>query len=201
MVKFELKKLPYEYNALEPYIDEETLQVHHDKHHQAYTDKFNVALETDSIDESDILKIFGNISKYSMAVRNNGGGYWNHQFYWESMTGSKTEVSGELLEMINRDFESFDKFKEHFSNSAATLFGSGWTWLCLSEGKLVIFNTPNQDNPYMDVVGGNAIPLLVIDVWEHAYYLKYQNKRPDYISNFFNVINWDKVSQRLEAAR
>ncbi len=201
MVEFKLLELPYDYDALEPHIDEVTLKVHHDKHHQAYCDKFNVALKDAGIEEEDILEIFSKISDYPMAVRNHGGGFWNHNFYWESMTGKFKDISefDNLSSAIEKSFGSFDKFKEKFSNSAATLFGSGWTWLGVeNDGSLVIFNTMNQDNSYMDVVEENAIPLLVIDVWEHAYYLKYQNKRQEYIENFFKVINWEKVSERFE---
>lgn len=197
MVRFQLENLPYEYDALEPYIDEETLHVHHDKHHQTYCDKFNAACENAGVQTDDIKEIFSRVSDYPIAVRNHGGGFWNHNFYWESMSPNGGEPEGELLEAIIRNFGSFEEFKDKFSTNAATLFGSGWTWLGVREdGELVIFNTPNQDNSLMDVVEENAIPLLVIDVWEHAYYIKYKNKRPEYIENFFKVVNWKKVSDR-----
>lgn len=198
MAKFTLPELPYDYNALEPYIDEETLHVHHDKHHQAYTDKFNAALEAAGVESDDIQEIFSNVSKYGNAVRNNGGGYYNHIFYWESMApAGSTELSGDLKEAIDRDFGSYENFKDDFAKNAASVFGSGWTWLGLKDGKLGIFDTPNQDHPWMDIHEEKFSPILVIDVWEHAYYIKYQNKRPEYIDNFFNVINWDKVAERF----
>lgn len=203
MTKFELQPLPYEYNALEPYIDEETLKVHHDKHHRAYTDKFNAALEAEGIEETDILKIFSNVSSYASAVKNHGGGYWNHQFYWESMTANSKELVKfeNISQAINDSFGNFEEFKTEFATSASSLFGSGWTWLGIKKnGTIVIFNTANQENSYMDCMDEDAIPLLVIDVWEHAYYLKYQNRRPEYIENFFKVINWEKVEERLIAS-
>jgi len=203
MALFKLEPLPYDYNALEPHIDAETLKVHHGKHHQTYCDKFNAALKEATIDETDILKIFSEVSSYPVAVRNHGGGYWNHTFYWESMATecAGPEVNKDIAEAIINQFGSLDAFQEEFSANAAALFGSGWTWLIVDDkGVLKITNTSNQDNPYMDVVTEKGIPLLVLDVWEHAYYLKYQNRRPEYIKNFFNVINWDVVNQRfLEA--
>lgn len=205
MAKFELPELPYEYDALEPYIDEETLHVHHDKHHQAYCDKFNAALESANIDSDDIIEIFSKVSDYPIAVRNQGGGYWNHTFYWESMSGDSEKreaISDELKEAIESKWGSFEKFQEEFSNSAAALFGSGWTWLGVKEnGELIIHNTSNQDNTFMDIISEKYTPILVIDVWEHAYYIKYQNKRPEYISQFWNVIDWEKVSKRYEEAK
>lgn len=197
--KYNLPNLPYEYDALEPVISKNTLEFHHDKHHQTYCDKFNSALETEGIDNSNILEIFSNVSSYSPAIRNHGGGYFNHIFYWESLASpDSTKCEGAILEKINESFGSYDKFKEEFTTKAVALFGSGWTWLGLKEdGSLTIHNTANQDNTYMDVVEEKYTPLLVIDVWEHAYYLDYQNKRPAHIEEFFKIINWDKVNQRL----
>lgn len=198
MAKFELKELPYAYNALEPYIDEETLHVHHDKHHKTYCDKFNAACEAENVSYGTELEIFQNVSKFSMAIRNHGGGFWNHQFYWESMNGGNTKPGDELVNAINETFGSMDNFKDEWAKNAAAVFGSGWTWLIKdSTGKLKIVNTPNQDNPLMDIAKEKGTPLLVIDVWEHAYYIKYQNRRPEYIDAFFNVIDWEKVSERF----
>lgn len=199
--KFELKKLPYQYNALEPFISEETLKVHHDKHHQAYTDNFNKALEANNIETSNFKEIFANVSD-KPALRNHGGGYWNHQFYWESMapTCSGPEKLPIIANAIIESFESFENFKEEFTKMAMSVFGSGWTWLGInSEKKLVIYNTPNQDNFMMDICTNKEEPILVIDVWEHAYYIDVQNKRPQYIENFFKVINWDKVEERYKS--
>ena len=199
MAKFELPKLPYEYDSLEPYISKETLVLHHDKHHQAYCDKFNAAIEAAGIQSENFAEIFANVAS-KPALRNNGGGFWNHTFYWESMSpNGGGQPDGDLLELINISFGSFAKFKEEFSASAAAVFGSGWTWLGLNkEGRLIIYNTANQDNYMMDICNNKEKPILVIDVWEHAYYVDYQNKRPVYIEQFFNVINWTKVSQRLK---
>ncbi len=198
--KVELPNLPYEYNALEPVISSETLKVHHGKHHQAYADKFNAALESEGIEAEDILDIFKIVSKLPAAIRNHGGGFWNHIFYWESLsTPGQNEISGEILEKINETFGSYDNFVEEFSKSATGLFGSGWTWLGLKEdGSLIIHNTSNQDNTFMDIVDEKYTPLLVIDVWEHAYYIDYQNRRPEHIKEFFKIINWDRVNQRLK---
>jgi Fe-Mn family superoxide dismutase len=197
MAKFELEKLPYDYNALEPHISEETLKVHHDKHHQTYCDKFNAAVESAGIDSDDVLEIIRNHSS-NMAIRNHGGGFWNHQFYWESLASETGEISEELRDAINSSFGSFEEFKNQFSAAAAAVFGSGWTWLGKKEdGSLIIHNTANQDNTFMNEVSEKYTPLLVIDVWEHAYYIDYQNKRPEYIEKFFNVVNWNKVSERF----
>jgi len=195
---YELPKLPYAYDSLEPYIDAKTMEIHHSKHHAAYTEKFNAAIKDAKIEETPIEYIFKRVSKYPAAVRNNGGGYYNHNFYWLSM-GPKAggEPSGKLLEAIKKDFGSFDKFKEEFSAAGLNRFGSGWTWLISSGGKLKVASTPNQDNPLMDIAEAKGTPLLCMDVWEHAYYLKYQNKRADYIANFWNVINWKEVENRL----
>jgi len=196
MAKFELPKLPYEYNALEPFISEETLRVHHDKHHQAYTDKFNAALE--GIDTNEFSEILANVSD-KPAIRNNGGGFWNHAFYFESLAKGDFMPETKLADAIDSSFGSFEKFQEEFTKMATTNFGSGWTWLASREdGSLVIYNTPNQDNFMMDICNHKESPILVIDIWEHAYYIDYKNVRPKYIENFFKIINWDKVSERFD---
>ncbi len=195
---FELPKLDYAYDALEPHIDARTMEIHHSKHHGGYTTKLNGAIEGTGLDGKSIEDILSGVSKHSAAVRNNGGGYYNHNLFWKVMSptgGGKP--SGDLSDAINSEFGSFDKFKEEFSNAAATRFGSGWAWLVKDGNKLFIGSTPNQDNPLMDVSELNGTPILGLDVWEHAYYLKYQNKRPEYISAFWNVINWDEVAKRL----
>lgn len=194
---FELPKLPYAYDALEPHIDARTMEVHYSKHHQAYTTKLNDAIQgTDAADKS-IEEILHNIDNYSTAVRNNGGGYYNHNLFWEIMSpDGGGEPSGEIAEAINRDFGSFNEFKTQFSNAAATRFGSGWAWLCKgADGKLVVCSSPNQDNPLMPGVGCEGTPILGLDVWEHAYYLNYQNRRPEYIEAFWQVVNWNKVNE------
>jgi superoxide dismutase, Fe-Mn family len=195
---FELPKLDYAYDALEPHIDARTMEIHHTKHHGGYTTKLNGAIEGTGLDGKSIEDILSGVSKHSAAVRNNGGGYYNHNLFWKVMSptgGGKP--SGDLSDAINSEFGSFDKFKEEFSNAAATRFGSGWAWLVKDGNKLFIGSTPNQDNPLMDVSELNGTPILGLDVWEHAYYLKYQNKRPEYISAFWNVINWDEVAKRF----
>jgi superoxide dismutase, Fe-Mn family len=199
---FTLPILPYAYEALEPNIDTLTMQIHHDKHHATYITKLNDALKGSPYETATLEKIFVNLNKTdNAAIRNNAGGHYNHTMFWESMhpNGSKLTDEG-LINAINKAFGSFDKFKEQFSASAKTVFGSGWTWLCMDKNKqLFITNTPNQDNPLMTNFATNpGIPLLGLDVWEHAYYLKYQNKRADYINGFFNIIHWEKVSQRYE---
>lgn len=199
MAKFSLEKLPHEYDALEPFISEETLKVHHDKHHQTYCDKFNEALIKYDVNSEDFFEIFAEVSNKPM-IRNMGGGFWNHNFYWNSLISGSEEVSKfpKLVKAIDDSFGSFEKFKEEFSASAASLFGSGWTWLAVDkEGKLVIYNTSNQDNFMMDVCCNDEVPILTIDVWEHAYYLDCQNKRPEHIEKFFNVVNWEKVAERF----
>jgi len=200
--KFEFQPLPYSYDALEPYIDKLTLEIHHDKHHKAYYDNFISAIKGTDMESMDINDIFKNISKHPMAVRNNSGGYFNHTFYWESMLAPGRELpTGKLSDAINKSFSSFGEFKKQFSDSGKTRFGSGWAWLCLDDkGILFICSTPNQDNPLMNIAEKKGIPLLTIDVWEHAYYLKYQNKRPDYIDAFWNVVNWEEVAKRYEKA-
>jgi len=190
----ELPKLEYEYNALEPYMDEETIRIHHSKHHQAYTDNFNKTIEnTDLKDKKpeDIIKNLNEIPEaIRVAVRNNGGGYINHKFFWNIL---KKDVGfkGEIAEAIKDKFGSYEKFKEEFSNAALTQFGSGWAWLVISNNELEIVKTSNQDSPLTD----GKTPILCIDVWEHSYYLKYNNRRPEYVENFFNIINWDKVNE------
>lgn len=192
--------LPYAYNALEPYIDAMTMEVHYSKHHAAYTKGFNEALQSLKTSvPSKIEDIFKNISKYPVAVRNNGGGYYNHNLFWRFLSPNGGGApTGKLAEAIRRDFGSFDAFKEQFSKAAATRFGSGWAWLISNKGKLSITSTPNQDNPLMDIAEEKGTPVLCLDVWEHAYYLKYQNKRPDYIQAFWNVANWKEASDVYE---
>lgn len=198
---FELPKLNYDYNALEPHIDARTMEIHHSKHHAGYTAKLNAALEGTEAAGHSIEEILSNISNHSTGVRNNGGGFYNHCLFWDIMSpnGGGTP-SGELAQMIDDAFGSFEEFKTAFSNAAATQFGSGWAWLCLKDGKLEVCSTPNQDNPLMDV-GCGGTPILGIDVWEHAYYLNYQNRRPDYIEAFFNVVDWNKVTAHLNNAK
>lgn len=200
--KFELQPLPYAYDALEPSIDKLTVEIHYSKHHKAYYDNFINAVKETEMESMDIREIFRNISKYPIAARNNGGGYFNHTFYWESMKAPGGGLpTGKLSDAINKSFTSFDEFKKQFSEAGKTRFGSGWAWLSISDdGKLFISSTPNQDNPLMDIAEKKGIPLLVMDVWEHAYYLKYQNKRPDYIDAFWNIVNWEEVTRRFETA-
>jgi Fe-Mn family superoxide dismutase len=197
---FELPKLNYALNALEPYIDAETVEIHYSRHHATYAKNFNDALANAKLENLSIGAIFANISKYPTAVRNNGGGYFNHNFYWENIgpgKGGKPQVK--LLLEIEKEFGSFEAFKEEFSKTAISRFGSGWAWLIKKEeGNLAVISTANQDNPLMDISETKGIPLLTIDVWEHAYYLKYKNKRPDYVNEFWNIIDWDIVSKRLE---
>ena len=192
---FDLPKLPYAFDALEPHIDAKTMEIHHDKHHAAYTNNLNAAIEGTDLEGLSIEEILVK-GMDKPAVRNNGGGYYNHNLFWETMSpNGGGEPTGELAEAINEAFGSFDAFKEKFSQAAATRFGSGWAWLCVKDGKLEVCSTPNQDNPLMPGVGCEGQPILGLDVWEHAYYLNYQNRRPDYISAFFNVVNWDKVAE------
>ncbi|HEY6161691.1 MAG TPA: superoxide dismutase [Bacteroidia bacterium] len=199
---FELPKLPYAFNALEPHIDARTMEIHHGKHHQAYVTNLNNAVAGKPEEKLSIEDICKNISKYAVAVRNNGGGHFNHSLFWTIMKpGGGGAPSGALGDAINSAFGSFDKFKEQFAAAGATRFGSGWAWLSVSGGKLVVSSTPNQDNPLMDVAEVKGTPILGMDVWEHAYYLNYQNRRPDYIAAFWNVINWDEVAKRFSAAK
>lgn len=198
---FELPKLPYEYTALEPHIDARTMEIHHSKHHNAYVTNLNKAIEGTPLASQSLEEILKGISKASAAVRNNGGGHWNHSLFWKVMKpGGGGLPTGDLAAAINRDFGSFDTFKEQFNNAGATRFGSGWAWLIVHDGKLVVSSSPNQDNPLMDIAEVKGTPILGLDVWEHAYYLNYQNRRPDYISAFWNVINWDEVAANLKKA-
>lgn len=198
---FELPKLQYDYKALEPYIDAMTMEIHHTKHHGAYTNNLNAALAGTPGEGLSIEEILRNISKYPVAVRNNGGGFYNHNLFWRWLSpNGGGQPSGELAEAIDRYFGSFEKFKEEFSKAAAGRFGSGWSWLIKdSSGKLTIGSTPNQDNPLMDVSELKGTPILGLDVWEHAYYLKYQNRRTEYISAFWNIVNWDEVARLYKA--
>ncbi|HPD96404.1 MAG: superoxide dismutase [Bacteroidales bacterium] len=196
-MSFQLPKLNYDYNALEPYIDATTMEIHYTKHHGGYTNNLNAAIEGTSLSELPIEEILKDISKHSAAVRNNGGGFYNHNLFWEIMGPNGGGMpSGELLKAIEKTFGSFQEFKDKFSNAAATRFGSGWAWLIMQNGSLKVFSTPNQDNPLMDVAEQKGFPILGLDVWEHAYYLKYQNRRPEYINNFWNVINWKAVEEK-----
>lgn len=201
VTKFELPKLDYAYNALEPYIDARTMEIHHSKHHAGYTTNLNNALQGTEYEGREVEELFGNISALPAAIRNNGGGFYNHDLFWKVMSPSGGGVpAGDLADAINKYFGSFDKFKELFSNAAATRFGSGWAWLVVKNGELKVTSTPNQDNPLMDLADVKGTPILGLDVWEHAYYLKYQNRRPEYIAAFWNVINWEEVSRRLKIA-
>lgn len=199
---FEFKPLPFASNALEPYIDQQTVEIHYGRHHKTYCDNFNNALNAAGIESADIIEIFKNISKYPVAVRNNGGGYYNHNFYWENLQGQGAgQPSENLSNAITKAFGSFQDFRQQFSDAAKTRFGSGWAWLCVDEkGELFICSTSNQDNPFMDIAEKKGTPILTIDVWEHAYYLKYQNKRPDYVEAFWNIVNWDVVAKRYDNA-
>jgi len=196
---FTLPALPYAHDALEPYIDSLTMQIHHGKHHQAYIDNLNKAIAGTPNENKSIDELVKNAGSISPAVRNNGGGHWNHTFFWESLAPNAGGApSGKLAEAINAAFGSFDEFKTKFSAAGATRFGSGWAWLIVKDGKLEVSSTPNQDNPLMDVAEIKGTPLLGVDVWEHAYYLKYQNKRPDYLAAIWNTINWKKVEERFK---
>jgi len=199
---FTLPELNYAYDALETVIDARTMEIHHSKHHNAYVTNLNAALAGTDAENHSIEDICKNISKYPIPVRNNGGGHFNHSLFWTVLKPNNGNgPTGKLAEAINNDLGGMDTFKEEFSKAAATRFGSGWAWLSVANGKLFISSTPNQDNPLMDLDGvQNGTPILGLDVWEHAYYLHYQNRRPDYISSFFSIINWDEVSRRYEAA-
>lgn len=196
-MSFELPQLPYAYNALEPHIDARTMEIHHTKHHAAYTNNLNAAIEGTDMEGKTIENILINLDKSNAAVRNNGGGFYNHNLFWTVMSpDGGGEPKGELADAIDRDFGNFEEFKAKFSKAGATQFGSGWAFLCVKDGKLDVCGTPNQDNPLMPGVGCGGTPILGMDVWEHAYYLHYQNRRPDYIQAFFNVVNWEEVSRR-----
>lgn len=192
-------ELPYAYNALEPYIDAQTMELHYTKHHKAYYNNFLAAIKGTPAANMDLKELFANISKQSMAVRNNGGGYYNHTLFWENMTPAKTSPSARLVAALVKDFGSVDNFKKEFSDTAKKHFGSGWAWLVAgNDGKLFVTDSLNQDNPLMDVSEKRGTPLLCLDVWEHAYYLHYQNRRPEYVDNFWNIVNWETVNKRLE---
>ena len=198
---FTLPALPYAYEALEPHIDTETMKIHHDKHHQAYVDNLNKAIAGTANENKSIEELVKNAGTISPAVRNNGGGHWNHTFFWDSLAANAGGApSDKLADAINAAFGSIDAFKEKFAAAGATRFGSGWAWLIVKDGKLEVSSTPNQDNPLMDVAEVKGTPILGVDVWEHAYYLKYQNKRPAYLEAIWNVINWGKVAERFDAA-
>jgi Fe-Mn family superoxide dismutase len=201
-MSFELPKLDYAYTALEPHIDAKTMEIHHSKHHQAYVTNLNNAIAGTDAEKMSIEDICKNISKFPMAVRNNGGGHYNHSLFWQIMAPNAGGMpTGDLAKAIETDLGGFDKFKADFTAAGATRFGSGWAWLCVKEGKLCVCSTPNQDNPLMDIADCKGTPILGMDVWEHAYYLNYQNRRPDYMAAFFNVINWTKVSELYAAAK
>ena len=198
---FDLPQLDYAHDALEPHVDARTMEIHHGKHHQGYTNNLNAAIASTAMDSASIEEILAGLDLNNGAVRNNGGGFYNHNLFWKSMSpnGGGTP-SGDLAAAIDASFGSFDAFKETFSKAAATRFGSGWAWLCVHKGgKLEVCSTPNQDNPLMPGIGCGGFPILGLDVWEHAYYLNYQNRRPDYVNAFFNVINWSNAAALFEA--
>ena len=198
---FTLPALPYAHNALEPHIDTQTMQIHHGKHHQAYVDNLNKAIAGTPNENKSLEELVKSAGSISPAVRNNGGGHWNHSFFWEILApNAGGKPSGKLAAAIDSAFGSFDEFKAKFSAAGATRFGSGWAWLIVKEGKLEVTSTPNQDNPLMDVAEVKGTPILGVDVWEHAYYLKYQNKRADYLAAIWNVVNWKKVEELFEKA-
>jgi len=200
---FELPALPYAYDALEPHIDARTMEIHHSKHHNGYTTNLNNAIAGTELEGQPILNLLADMDMNNGALRNNGGGYFNHSLFWEVMSpDGGGEPTGELAEAINAAYGSFEAFKETFSKAAATRFGSGWAWLCAHEGgKVEVCSSANQDNPLMPGIGCGGAPILGLDVWEHAYYLNYQNRRPDYINAFFSVINWEKVSENFAAVK
>lgn len=199
---FELPKLKYAYDALEPHIDARTMEIHHSKHHQGYTNNLNAAIEGTDLQGKTIENILINLDMDNKAVRNNGGGFYNHSLFWDVINpDGKGRLSGELKDAIEAEFKSFDAFKEAFSKAAATQFGSGWAWLCVHKGgKVEVCSSANQDNPLMPGIGCGGTPILGLDVWEHAYYLNYQNRRPDYINAFFEIINWNQVERRYALA-
>tara|TARA_B100001059_G_scaffold232477_1_gene270383 strand:+ start:3748 stop:4353 length:606 start_codon:yes stop_codon:yes gene_type:complete len=201
-MSFELPKLPYAFDALEPHVDARTMEVHHGKHHAGYTNNLNAAIADTEDEGKSIEDILKNLNMNNAALRNNGGGFYNHSLFWSVMSPNGGGLpSGELAEAINKAFGDFNTFKSTFSKAAATRFGSGWAWLCSKNGKLDICSSANQDNPLMPSIGCGGLPILGIDVWEHAYYLNYQNRRPDYVSAFFNVVNWEEVSARYAASK
>lgn len=201
-MSFQLPDLSYDYDALEPYIDSKTMQIHHGKHHAGYTSKLNAAIEGTDLEGKSIEEILKTLDMSNSAVRNNGGGYYNHCLFWDIMSPNTGGLpTGDLGEAINKSFGSFEEFKSKFSAAAGTRFGSGWAWLCVhSNGDLEVCSTANQDNPLMSGEGCDGAPILGIDVWEHAYYLNYQNRRPDYVNAFFNVINWEYVAKKYKEA-
>jgi Fe-Mn family superoxide dismutase len=198
---FTLAPLPYAHDALEPHIDTTTMQIHHGKHHQAYVDNLNKAIAGTEHENKTLEQLVADAGKISPAVRNNGGGHWNHSFFWESLDEKGGGMpSGKLDAALHAAFGSFEAFKEKFANAGMTRFGSGWAWLIVKDGKLEVTSTPNQDNPLMDVADVKGTPILGVDVWEHAYYLKYQNRRAEYLAAFWNVVDWKKVAKRYETA-
>ncbi len=202
-VYHEFPKLPYNYNSLEPYIDAQTMELHYSKHHRTYYDNFIKAIAGTDLEKKSIAEIFSKVSTASPAVRNMGGGYYNHIIFWENLTPNPGKISSELEKAIVENFGSLDSFKENFTKASSSVFGSGWAWLIVSEkdNKLRITTTPNQDNPLMDVSTEKGYPLLTIDVWEHAYYLKYQNRRAEYLNAFWNIVNWEEVSKRYKSIK
>jgi superoxide dismutase, Fe-Mn family len=197
---FTLPALPYAPDALEPHIDKQTMEIHHGKHHQAYVDNLNKAIAGTEHENKSLEELVASAGKISPAVRNNGGGHWNHRFFWELLSANGGKPSGQLADAINSTFGSLEALQEKMNTAGTTRFGSGWAWLTVKGGKLEVSSTPNQDNPLMDVAEVKGTPILGIDVWEHAYYLKYQNKRPDYLKAIWNVINWKKVGENFDAA-
>ena len=198
---FTLPALPYDFAALEPHIDAQTMQIHHDKHHQAYVDNLNKALAGTDGENKSLEELMADISKYPAAVRNNGGGHFNHSLFWTVLGANGGQPTGELEAAINESFGSLEELKTQMNAAGATRFGSGWAWLGVKDGKLAVCSTPNQDNPLMDVAECKCQPIFGIDVWEHAYYLKYQNKRPDYLAAIWNVVNWNEVARRFTEAK
>jgi len=196
-----LPALPYAFDALEPHIDARTMEIHHDKHHQAYVDNLNKAIAGTDAENKTLEELMANISAYPAAVRNNGGGHYNHTLFWEVLGPNGGTPTGDLEKVINDTFGSLEGLKEKMNTAGATRFGSGWAWLIVKDGKLEVTSTPNQDNPLMNIAEVKGHPILGIDVWEHAYYLKYQNRRPEYLTNIWNVINWNEVERRYKAAR
>ena len=201
-MSFELPQLPYAFDALEPHVDARTMEIHHGKHHAGYTNNLNAAIADTENEGKSIEDILKNLDMNNAALRNNGGGFYNHSLFWSVMSPNGGGLpTGELADAINEAFGDFDTFKSAFSKAAATRFGSGWAWLCSTNGKLDVCSSANQDNPLMPSIGCGGLPILGIDVWEHAYYLNYQNRRPDYVSAFFNVVNWEEVSARYAASK
>ena len=202
IMSFELPQLPYAFDALEPHVDARTMEIHHGKHHAGYTNNLNAAIADTENEGKSIEDILKNLDMNNAALRNNGGGFYNHSLFWSVMSPNGGGLpTGELADAINEAFGDFDTFKSAFSKAAATRFGSGWAWLCSTNGKLDVCSSANQDNPLMPSIGCGGLPILGIDVWEHAYYLNYQNRRPDYVSAFFNVVNWEDVSARYAASK